>query len=33
MKIEEGQIKDAHFNFFVVKKRPFLYLTDTALNF
>ena len=33
MKIGGDQIKGALFNFFVVKKCPFLYLSDAALNF
>ena len=31
--IGRGQIRRAIFNFFVVKKNPFLYLPDAALSF
>ena len=33
MKIGESQIRGALFNFFVVKKCPFLHLPDAALSF
>ena len=33
MNIGGGQIRGAFFNFFVVKKCPFLYLPDAALSF
>ena len=33
MKIGGGQIRGALFNFFVMKKCPFLYLSGAALSF
>ena len=33
MDIGGGQIRGALFNFFVLKKCPFLYLLDAALSF